>query len=254
MRPDDRAVSEVLGYVLVFSLVISTVGIVTVAGLGELQETRNTEQINNAERAFDLLTTNMNDLAKRGAPSRSTEIRLSEAQLDVSNPVVVSFRGVDDDTPSNNFTDSYDVWPIIYRSSNSESTVVYAAGTVFRTRGDSGIAVREPRFVASNGRLVVPLVQTRSTTTQSIGGATARLRATRVDTELLASDTTGLYDRVFVNVTSPRASIWEETLSTYPDFSCTLDTSGGTDRVWCVTTTPERVHISAVLVDVSLSD
>ena len=254
MRLDDRAVSEVLGYALVFALVIATVGVVTVAGLGELQDTRNTEQINNAERAFDLLTTNMDDLAKRGAPSRSTEIRLAEAQIDVSNPVTVSFRGIDDDTPSNNFTDSYDVWPIIYRSSNSEATVVYSAGTVFRTRGDAGIAVREPSLVAANDRLVVPLVQTRSRSTQGIGGGTARVRTTRSGSELLASDTTGLYDTVFVNVTSPRASIWEDTLSEYPDLSCTLDTSGSTDRVWCEMANPERVHISAVLVDVTLSD
>jgi hypothetical protein len=254
MRPDDRAVSEVLGYALVFALVIATVGVVTVAGLGELQETRNVEQINNAQRAFDLLTTNMDDLAERGAPSRSTEMRLADAQLDVSNPAAISFRGIDDDTPSNNFTDSYDVWPIIYRSSTSEATVMYTGGAVLRTRGDDGVAVRKPSLVASNGRLVVPLVQTRSQSTQSIGGATARVRTTRSGVELLASDTTGLYDKVFLNVTSPRAGVWEDTLSEYPDLSCTLDTSGGTDRVWCVTTDPERVHVSAVRVDVALSD
>lgn len=253
MRSDSRAVSEVLGYALVFSLVITTVAIVSVAGVSELQDTRDTEQINNAERAFDLLSTNMNDIAKRAAPSRSTEMRLAEAQLSVADPVDVRFRGIENNTSPNNFSAAFEVWPITYESANGDSKIVYSGGSVFRTQGDSGIAVRETAIVATNDRLVVPLVQTRSRSAQGIGGGTVRVRATRSETALVASDTDSTFDTVFMNVTSPRASIWQETLSEYDGFSCTLDTSGSTDRVWCEASNPERVHISVTRIDVSLT-
>jgi len=56
---DRRAVSDVVGYVLVFSLVSLTVGVVSVAGVGALQDARDVEQANNAERAFDVLGDNV---------------------------------------------------------------------------------------------------------------------------------------------------------------------------------------------------
>ncbi len=255
MRNDKRAVSEVLGYALVFSLVITTVAIVTVSGLGQLQDTRDNEQLNNAERAFDLLSTNMDDIAKRGAPSRSTEIRLTEAQLDVTNPITVSFEGEDTGNPTaNNFSESYEVWPIIYRSSNSDSAVVYSAGAVFRTQSDSGVAVQEPSLVASNDRVVVPLILTRSRNTQSLAGGTTRIRATRSDSSILVSDVDGTYEDVYMNITSPRAEIWNRTLSDYDAFDCQLNTTSTPNRADCHAENPQRVHISLIKIDFGVAD
>lgn len=255
MRNDARAISEVLGYALVFSLVITTVAIVTVGGLGQLQETRNNEQLNNAERAFDLLSTNMEDLSKRGAPSRSTEIRLTEAQLDIANPITVSFEGEDTGDPiANNFSESYEVWPIIYRSSNSDATVVYSGGAVFRSSGSGGIAVQDPSIVAGNERVVVPLLLTRSRNTQSLAGGTTRIRATRSDSDVLVSDVDGTYEDVYMNITSPRADLWNQTLSEYDAFDCRLNTTGTQDRADCHATNPQRVHISLIKIDLEVSD
>lgn len=254
MRNNQRAVSEVLGYALVFALVISTVAIVTVSGFGQLEETRNTEQLNNAERAFDLFSTNMDDITKRGAPSRSTEIRLADAKLDVANPITVSFRGVDNDKPSNNFSESYEVWPVIYTSESSDSMIVYSGGAVFRSDGRNGIAVKDPSIVAENGRIVIPLVQTRSDNVQSIGGSTTRIRATRSGSpELVASDDDSTYDKVYMNVTSQRATLWKQMLDDYEGFNCNM--TGTSDRISCVTeTSPDRLHISLVKVDIELSN
>ena len=57
----DRAVSDVLGYVLIFSLITSSVGVVYVAGYGSLDSLRNAERFNNAERAFDVLDSNLEE-------------------------------------------------------------------------------------------------------------------------------------------------------------------------------------------------
>jgi hypothetical protein len=253
MRNTQRGVSEVLGYALVFALVITTVAVVTVSGFGQLEETRNTEQLNNAERAFDLFSTNMDDITKRGAPSRSTEIRLADAQLDVANPITVSFRA-DYAANNSNYNVSYELWPIIYRSESSDSTIVYSGGAVFRSNGESGIAVQNPSIVAENDRIVVPLVQTRSRNAQSIGGSTTRIRATRSGSpELVISDTGNTYEKVYMNVTSPRSTLWKQMLEDYEALTCS-DTSTP-DKISCETgESPNQViQISLVRVDIELS-
>ncbi|MFC7135026.1 MULTISPECIES: DUF7289 family protein [Salinibaculum] len=254
MRSDERAVSEVLGYVLAFSLVITTVGVVTVAGFTELQDTRDTEQINNAERAFDLLATNMNDIAKRGAPSRSTEMRLAEAQLDISNPITIGIE-VNGTTAADNFTNSYELYPITYRASNSDQTVVYSAGTIFRSQDDgaNGIAIQKPSLVVQDDRFIFPIYQTRSRGTQSIGGGTARIRGTDAGTVLIVSDTSSRYSNISLNVTSPRSGLWLEMLNDYDSFDECGTVTGSSNEIYCRMEDPSRVHISLIRVDVEVS-
>lgn len=256
MRGRNRAVSEVLGYVLVFSLVVTTVGVVTVAGFGELQSARDVERVNNAERAFELLAANFEDLARREAPSRSTEIRLADARLSVTEPVNVSVRGVDDSDPSNNVSAAYEIQPIRYRSATTDTSLVYAAGAVFRTQSDTpraGTVVESPDLVADGEVLATTLVQTRSRASRSASGGTVRVGADRAGVELPISDADSPFDRVYLNITSPRAALWAETLSAPEGLTCTLDTASADGRVWCETVDPRSAHVAIVRADVSVT-
>lgn len=244
----DRAISEVLGYALVFSLVLATVGVVTVAGVGQLETVRDAERMESAERAFDLLAANMNDVALRGVPSRSTEIRAADAGVDVARPISVGVRATDD--AGDNFSESYTVWPIHYRA--GDAAVVYSAGAVFRTNRDASVMVRRPEIVADGDRLVVPLVQTRSREAQSRTGGTIQIGADRATVDSLGSHARNAYDTVFINVTSPRAAAWATGLE-YDGLDCTVDASGTTDRAVCEATAPERVHIALIRIDLTLS-
>lgn len=83
---DNRAVSEVVGFVLTFSLVTMAIAIVFTAGFGGLQDTQQAEQVNNVERAFDVLDTNVQEVQRQEAPSRATEMRLSGGAAGVRRP------------------------------------------------------------------------------------------------------------------------------------------------------------------------
>lgn len=253
MHRQERGVSEVIAYVLVIGLVLSTVAIVSIAGVGQLRDARNVEQFNNAERAFDLLANNLDDVALRNAPSRSTEISLAQAAIDVAEPIEFRFRGIDQSNAANDFNESYSVWPIHYRSEKGSEQIVYAAGAVFRSAGDGGAILREPALVAENDRLVIPIIHTQSRSIRSRSGGTVQIRAERTTTSLLAADADSTYDTVFVNVTSPRATAWQGILDDHEALSCTMDTSGSTDRVWCTASSPARLYISLNQVKVSLS-
>lgn len=167
---DERAVSEVVGFILVFSLVLGTITLVYVGGLGGLQDTRDHEQMANAERAFDVLANNLQELGKGKAPSRATEVKLAGAQIRTTEPSLISVNS----TGMN--ASGASPRSIVYRPESSDSAVVYEAGAVIRQDGDQAIMIREPDFVFGPDRTVIRVIETRGGLQSTSGDTTTLVR------------------------------------------------------------------------------
>lgn len=219
----SRAVSDTVGYVLVFGLIVSTVAVVYVGGFGALTDARDTQRFDNAERAFDVLDSNIEDSTVRGAPSRATELRLSDASLEFGPEV--SF---------NVTTESGDWYqrtmrPVVY-SAGSNSELVYANGAVFRQYDDGAVMFDEPR-IATGNRTVVPFVTTDD---ESDGVSTSDTRRLLVRTAVTNRNVARFEDAsANLTVTSPRAGAWQHYLESDVGLDCTLDDGGDTDVVDC---------------------
>lgn len=245
---DDRGVSEAIGFVLVFSLIVVTIGITFVGGLGGLQDVRDVERVTNAERAFDVLADNVADVSSGGAPSRATEVKLSEAGLYVSEPVVLNVSAVHATSSSRSFTREYQLRPIVYEASNGER-IVYANGAVIRQGTESSVMSRTPNFVLNTDRVVVPVVSTRVGDRRSVSGSmTVLVRTDRSVSRVTAARTDGPYETVYLNVTSPRADAWAAHLDAEEGVNCTLVS----DRASCALESVDRVYVSIVEIDVEL--
>ncbi|MDZ7702032.1 MAG: hypothetical protein U5J98_08165 [Halobacteriales archaeon] len=85
----SRAQTETLGFVLVFALITASIGLVYATGFTGLDNAREFEQTNNAERAFEVFADNIEDIVEWNAPSRSTEIRLADATLTIAEPIEI---------------------------------------------------------------------------------------------------------------------------------------------------------------------
>jgi len=151
---DDRAVSDVVGYVLIFSLITISVGVITVGGFSTLQDRQDAERINNAERAFDVFAANMEDVYRDGAPSRATEMRLSGGTLRYGEPTNVTLRRADN--ADINWTAQ--ITPIIYSDSGTE--IVYEAGAIIRDERGGSVVLRSPPYRFGSERALLPLVRT----------------------------------------------------------------------------------------------
>jgi hypothetical protein len=197
---DDRAVSEVVGFVLVFSLVTMTIAIVFTAGFGGLQDAQRAEQVNNVERAFDVLDTNVEEVGREGAPSRATEMRLSGGQLGFGEPTTVTVHV--DGTE----TTTVETRPLVY--ANGDTEIAYELGAIVRTDDGGSVMLTDPGHVLNDDRSAVPLLVTTKPSDQtSIGGhRTVLVRGSHQRTDLLVTATT---DEVTVTVESPRADVWE---------------------------------------------
>lgn len=241
---DDRGANEIIGFVLVFSLVVSAVGIVSVFGFQSLEDTRDSEEVNNAQRAFDVLADNLADIHQRGAPSRATEISLEDAQLQVGEPVNVTVVGVNPSSADAVSVFSYN--PIVFEG-RTDSKVVYSNGAVFLDTPEGGVMLQEPPVVIKPGRLAFPIIQTTpSGGITSTGGQTVRVRADQRQRQPLRGFTSPNtdYSEIRFIITSPRSDLWNEFLEEQ-GLSCTVDSP---TKIDCSATNPEAVAISRTLI------
>lgn len=209
----DRAVSDVIGYVLVFSLIIATVGIVTAVGFSTIDNRQSDERINNVERAFDVFATNVEDVYRDGAPSRATEIRLSGGTLQYGEPVTITIRDASDPNINHTMT----VTPLVY--TDGGSSVVYAGGAILREEPQGSAMLRNPPFVLRQDRSMLPFVRTtRSVGRTEVGGErTVRIESRRTDVNATTRSELADGGRMELVVDSPRERAWDGYLGAQAD-------------------------------------
>jgi len=207
----DRAVSQVVGYVLIFALIVSVISFVSIIGVSQLDDTRESEQFQNAERAFDVLNTNMEEVYQRGAPSRATEVSANNARVTTGDAVTFNVTTVD--TDGNATVIEREVNPVVM-TGMGETEFVYEGGAVFRDQRDGGTVVREPPVRFGDDTVSVTLVRTFAEDRRAIGGSTVLVRAVSTARVVSVADSTpgeSQYDRINVTITdSPRQDLWKE--------------------------------------------
>lgn len=239
----SRAVSDTVGYVLVFGLIVSTVAVVYVGGFGALADARDTQRFDNAERAFDVLDSNIEDSMVRGAPSRATELRLSDASLEFGPEV--SFN-----VTTNKSGEWYQrtIRPVVYSAGN-DGELVYANGAVFRQYDDGAVMFDEPR-ISDGDRTIIPYVDTYADSGNVSTHNTHRLL---VRTDVQGRDVVRFEDvDAKLTVTSPRAEAWQRYLEEDGGRECTLRTAGSDDQVTC-SLSGDDIYVQVVGVSVAFS-
>jgi hypothetical protein len=242
---DDRGASDVLGYIVVFALIITAIGFIVVSGVQSLENVRDAEQASNAERAFDVVADNMAAIYERNSPSRATEIDLAESELFYGNNVSIEVT-VDDGTPT---TFEFELKPVELRITN-DTSLVYEGGAVFREEGDGGIVLREPPLLFTESRVHTPIVQTFTSNFRSAGRTTVLLRGQSTNRSVLVSDLDDSYDEVTIEVTSPRYELWNRYFEEQSSLSC--DVSDSKNTVECTHSDPDIVYVNLQQIELSI--
>ncbi|MBX0284870.1 DUF7289 family protein [Haloarcula salinisoli] len=231
----ERAVSEVVSYVLVFALVVSAVGIVSVSGLSTLQETRNDEQMANAQKAFSVLSDNVADVHRRDAPSRATEISLGQARLATGSNVTmrVSVRNSTDTVLDR----SWKIRPLVYTGDEGRN-LVYEAGAVFRTSNGGGLRISDPPFVVTEDRVLISVVGLNRPDRQVYSGSTVLIRTKKEDTSVAYDGTAEDVTVELQNTAQP--GLWRDYFESVgfdcqaSGVECTVPDSGNIDQTYVV--------------------
>lgn len=234
----DRGQSELFGYLLIFSVVVLTISLIGTTGFVGLNNAQDFQRTTNAEQGFTALAGNVDDVVRRGAPSRETEIGLADASLSTENTTTVTVT-VDDGTVE---TTTVSIHPIVY-DSGSGTTLTYASGALVRQDDGSSVMFRQPSFVLTNETVLLPIVVTAPDGDATTGGTTDVAIETRSANTTVLAD--GDVESVTVEVSSPHAEAWHRYLES-TDASCD-DPGDGT--VTC-DLDPDRATVVVHRVDV----
>lgn len=239
MRETDRGQSELLGYLMIFSVVVLTISLVGTTGFVGLNNAQDFQRTTNAEHGFTALASNVDDVVRRGAPSRETEIGLADASLSLDQRTTITVT-IDNGTHENTTVETHS---IVY-DSGSGTTITYSSGALFRQDGENSVMFRQPNFVLTNETAILPIVDTSPTGDGTVGGTTGVAVETRsAGTDVLVDDDV---ENVTIEVTSPHAEAWYRYLDTDTAANC-ADPAGET--VTCDLQT-ERVYVTVEHVDV----
>jgi len=241
----DRGLSEVLSYALIFSMIVVSIGIVTVGGLGALQDVRTNEHVSNAERAYDVLHDNLGDVYEEGAPSRATEISLGNAQLYLDDNVTLTVE-------TSAGTIERDIRPVVFRVAD-ERRMVYAAGATLRTQRDGGVVVNEPPFLVTTEDVHLPIVQTVSPAITGVGSGTVLVRGQSGERTVEVAERAGGVDLEFLRLDTPRAATWGRYFEAQP--YCVGVSVSGTQVTCDVASSyedPDRLYVTVQQIDLTL--
>ena len=238
----DRGVSETVSFVLVFALIVASVGTVYAVGVTELESTRDAERVENAQRAFDVLADNLNDLIE-GAPSRGTEVKLAAATLRSADDARLNLT-VD---PAGTASTSWEaaLSPLVY-DVQAGGQVRLSNGAVLRdsARGTATV-VRGPPLVVDDDRVLITMIKQEHVGSAAVGGdRTVRIR-------MAASRPRRFYDNesvahsVSMNLTTPYTDAWARHYESV-GFTCTepeAPTANAPGTVSCTVDDVDRVTV-----------
>lgn len=246
---EDRAVSDSLGFILVFAIIISTVGAVYIGGFQSLDDARQYERMNNAERAFEVFADNVEDITQRGAPSRATEIKLAEASMQ-SGPSREIRINVSPSGQPGGRNNSWGYEPLVYESQTDRSNeMAYELGANFRSSTGGTTMSERPAWVIGEDRVIIPVVRTDHDGEGSITGSETILVRTQAagSRDVWTANKTGSTD-VTINISTPRADAWRAYMkSQSPEVTCP-PSENGDGQAYCTIEDVETVYVTVVRI------
>jgi hypothetical protein len=226
---DERAVSDVIGFILVFGLIITTVSLVYVVGFSSLDNARAVEERKNAERAFDILADNINDVVEGNAPTRGTEIKVGDAKLYGGGSVFFTVNVTDSSVTNSKQIEAV---PLIYETPSGQQ-VIYINGAVLRSQVGGSSFIIEPGIDSEHDAFIMPLIETRipSDSASGVSGGTYLVRTHSASQSAVAYNKNSY--TVDFRIDTPRTAVWERYCDRHPELSIMAVNDG--DFVRCGT-------------------
>ena len=155
-RFDDRAVSEVVAFVLIFGMILVSVGLLYTVGFQAMHDYQENEQLTNAERAMDALSDNFNDVLRySGVDQRYGEISMREGTVTTSGDGTI----ITIETENNVLGEEYDEINLgEFRYHDGGESVAYEGGGLVRADETGSAVLKQPRIVCKDETAIISLV------------------------------------------------------------------------------------------------
>ncbi|QGN06252.1 hypothetical protein Hrd1104_02400 [Halorhabdus sp. CBA1104] len=177
----DRAVSDLVGFILTFSIIMTSVVLVSTVGFAQLDDFKTNQQLDNAESAFEIFANSFDSIEEGGAIIRQESLDLYQGTIGIergSTATVTLNRASGADRSL-----TVPLHALVY--SKGSTNISYESGATFRGREDGGTINQQPGFVCTDNVAVLSFVTLQSPETSASGGGALEVTAAANGTDLL---------------------------------------------------------------------
>jgi hypothetical protein len=169
----EDAVSEMVDFSIILSIMLLATGIIVVAGAPLLENTQKMQHTENIRQGFEVLALNMNKVVQGNAPSQSVEMKMYGGYLSVAGDNYISI----DLQVWNSSANDFEIQPAVgsriknIENSFQDTTISYEnTGVWAKYSTGQSVMVSEPRFTYANDVLVIPIAKIDGITSISGSG------------------------------------------------------------------------------------
>ena len=227
----ERGVSEVIAFILVFAIILGSVGLLYVVGFDSMQSYQENEQLSNAERAMDALADNFNDVARYdGIESRSGELSARGGTVRVGGESTnVTITDGDDDPikldQSGIKLEDLELGTLQYESGGD--TISYEGGGVFRGHEDhdGSVTLSEPMVKCGTSSAIITLVIIDADGERSLtADGLVEIDVDQVNVTRETTTVDGNPVSISVSENSPNEMAWSRSIDNAGFENCEVDT------------------------------
>jgi type II secretory pathway pseudopilin PulG len=227
----DSAVSEVVGYTLVFGIVVLAIGLIYVAGIPALQSTTDAAQFKSVEQGFMILNTDIRKVAFDQSPVRTTKLGTAEGGTLASDPAACNISiKIFDGAGTERFNHTIELGRIEFVS--GVGSISCENGAVITRYGSGSIMTIKPRmFKLDQDQIMFSLIKVNDSSRSASGGISqVTISNPRFNESLFNTPEVYENGEMAIKVDSEYADSWARFLSS--EFGATFNQSDGSTG-WC---------------------
>jgi len=194
----DRGVSEVLGYLLTFGIVVTVVSILYVSGMPIVDDMKDRSALESMETSFVTLQSSIMSVASGQSPIRTMRFNLVKGSIgtnDNAGYINVNATGVEHDH-------KFYFGNIEYRLGPWK--VVYELGAVIASTPGGSIIISDPRIFKSNGNIFISVINVSGNF--AAAGGMAEMEMRHIDTTVHVPYRK--VNNITINVRSNHSDAW----------------------------------------------
>ncbi|MGA9142091.1 MAG: hypothetical protein WBZ29_17840 [Methanocella sp.] len=203
LKFDDLGVSETIGYILVFAIVLTGIAGIVFFGVTMLNDAKDRNNFQNVEQGLTVVQSDMKRVALEKAPIKTSKLRVEGGSLALNNTtsaIRIDYAGHTYD----NFTGD-----IIFDSNEYLKTISIQNGALWKSEGGpmSDLCIVEPRIFAfpEARAIVINVIRFQCDNTAVASAGTIGLSMEYVGNNVYIYDGPGSDLTITVNTTYPNA-------------------------------------------------
>lgn len=153
--PSDAGVSEVVGFLLILTIVMMAIGVVYAVGFPTLNSIQDGSYIGNVEQSMRILALNAQRIATGSAPSQAVEIKLKDSAISVLRKSTLNITFTNGS--GGRVTDFSSLNPMTVEADFRDRKIAFEGGGVWRKEPTGTAMLRSPPYAFGNVT-VLPLL------------------------------------------------------------------------------------------------